>query len=479
MFRTLNRTKFGLSKATIPKPSRQVQRFASQFNRHQQYSNPRRRNWTNTLLLSFAGLSITGLGLWWIYWPHHTFSSSVAKLLRKGLWAESEKGKFDYQTALKFYLEALELAESENLDNISDELTGIQLKIGEMYERLHMNNEALMTYSEIAAAYLDALTTPGRVASHSRPHIVQKDLRVVVKIVELNSSNPHASKMLLMTHFLIAQDEVSKRSAYVSDMIKSEKFGVYEEIESGKPKIANVEDSKIALKEDEKSHIPKNREAWEPFRDELFNARDLYVAICMSTGDLAGAVRAKIATTEWMLNADCEPGEILMSQTNLGSIMYLQAEEYEVKEYYNIKAKTSQQEIDEAKSNKEKCLELSSQCYESVLKFAKSLPSNLRREGNVEESIALSTYGLGVIYLQIGKLDEAKNLLRESRLRAKGSGFNDLVVEAERELAKLTKEVEKLEKSDSHDELDRMQKLLLASENQPAIELDIQLAKNR
>jgi len=459
-------------------------RHSSNYAR-QYTANQGRRSWTKILLTALGGISVIGIGAWWVYWPHHTFPKSVAKILRKGLWAESDKGEKDYQTALKHYLEALEEADTLKMDPLSDEYTGIQLKVGEMYERLNMNQDALMVYSEIASAYLDGLTSPGKIPFAKRPHIIQKDLRVVVKIVELNKSNAYASKMLLMTHFMIAQEEVAKRSKTIAGMINDEKKQILgdvaqvdnPDIDYSKPVPQEVLDTEAKV-----IVLERNREPWEPFRDELFNARDLYVAICLATGDLQSAVRTKIATTEWMLAADCDPGQILMSQTNMGSLMYLQAEEFESKESRAIKQNLSEEIVGFERFNKQACISLALRCYESVLKFSKELPAQLRRDENVEESIALSTYGLGVVKLHLGELEVAKNLLRESRLRAKGSGFTDLVNEAEKELEKLSQEVERLEKEGSAKKIseeERIKKLLNKGNEQPDIELDIQMSKNK
>lgn len=72
---------------------------------------------------------ITGYA-YYMWWPKHTFPSSVAKILRKGLWAESDRGEHDYQLALKYYLEALEHCKEIGMDPLCDEYTGVQLKIG-------------------------------------------------------------------------------------------------------------------------------------------------------------------------------------------------------------------------------------------------------------------------------------------------------------------------------------------------------------
>lgn len=383
------------------------------------------------MLSVLGGVGIVTGALWWVYWPHHTFTSSVAKVLRKGLWAESDRGGHDYQKALEHYIEALELAQQEQLDPLSDEYTGIQLKIGQMYEQLSMSSDALMVYSEIAAAYLLALTTPGAVSVKERPHLIQKDLRVVLKSVQLNPTDAHMCKMLLMTHLLVAQEEVAKRSASVAKLIAMDS-----------PKnnatsfIPNEDPELLAPKPQVKVQL--NREAWEPFRDELFNARELFTAICITTGDISTAARTATATTEWMINAECSPSEIMKSQTNLGSIMFLNAEAFADGVARSQRAgKNSDSEKDFNEKARKKSLELAVKCYESVLEFSKQLPTSLRRAEGMEESIALATYGLGVVRLHNGDLITARNLLREARVRAKGAGFTDLVNNAEEELKKV------------------------------------------
>ena len=113
---------------------------------YQQYSNTAsplaKTSKLQTWLYTLSGITAVSVGLWWLYWPHHTFPTSVAKILRQALWQESDKMEHDYQAALKFYLEAINECDRLSLDPISDEYTGIQLKIAEMYEKLGMFEEA-------------------------------------------------------------------------------------------------------------------------------------------------------------------------------------------------------------------------------------------------------------------------------------------------------------------------------------------------
>lgn len=97
--------------------------------------------------------------------------------------------------------------------------------------------------------------------------------------------------------------------------------------------------------------------------------------------------------------------------------------------------------------NKEKCIELSIKSYESVLEFAKNLPQEIISNNNtINETVALATYGLGVVNLHLAQYEKAERLLREARVRSKTCGYDDLILEIERELSKLFKEKKLLEK---------------------------------
>ncbi|KAL6454535.1 MGR3 Mitochondrial inner membrane i-AAA protease supercomplex subunit MGR3 [Candida maltosa Xu316] len=432
------------------------------------------------------GLSVLGGYAYYMWWPKHTFPSSIAKILRKGLWAESDRGEYDYQLALKHYLEALEHANEIGLDPLSDEYTGIQLKIGEMFERLNMLTDAAFIYNEIAALYLTVLTSPPdsengkRILNRQhRRHLIQKDLRIALKLVSMNANNPQFARAILLTHLIIAQDEVNKS---LGRGMTPEKLNISSRL---KPGASNANSSHMALLEndeiviknsvtgEEEARIKKTPEVWEPFTDEFFNAMDLLSAMCISAGDLAMATRVKTAMNESMMLADIEPSKMLMSQCNLGSLLYMQAEELEAQElsmkrkfaelsgvdYAELKQKeNSDQELISQKlkdvisvQDQEKfanitesrsiCLKLAVKSYESVLQFAKSFPQDFVKDHNeISETVALATYGLGVINLHLSQYDKAERLLRESRVRAKSCDYDMLLPMIETELDKLFNE---------------------------------------
>lgn len=124
----------------------------------------------------------------------------------------------------------------------------------------------------------------------------------------------------------------------------------------------------------------------------------------------------------------------------MGSIFYLQSEELELQ-----RSKSEDEEKKAFHNNlARESISNSSECFNVILNVVDKLPGRARREANVAEVHALSIYGLGVIALHTGKYDEASELLRESRLRAKGCEFGELVNSAELELKKLDKAREEL-----------------------------------
>lgn len=448
-----------------------------QYHQYHQYHNGGRRPWVRRILYANAALAALSAFAYYMWWPKHTFPLSVAKILRKGLWAESDKGENDYELALKHYLDALVHCNEIGMDPLCDEYTGIQLKVGEMFERLNMLEDAALVYNEIATLYLTVLTSDPnspegkRVVSRAhRGHLIQKDLRLAIKLVEMNRPNPQLSRAILMTHLVIAQDEVTRRlgNSNIASLLQLK----LKEMDGPNVPDLNAYKADFAANTIEinvngvTSVLQKTPEAWEPFADEFFNAMDLLSAICVSTGNLAMATKTKISMTEWMLLADVDAHKVLLSQCNLASLLYLQAEEFEGQEIATRRALAGETDAsfsqlereketlnhDLAVANKEKCLQLSIKSYESVLEFAKTLPIEVttkvsKPEDNddhnihiINETVALATYGLGVVNLHLSNYEKAERLLRESRVKSKNCGYDDLIVEIERELGKLFKE---------------------------------------
>ncbi|ODQ68347.1 hypothetical protein NADFUDRAFT_48992 [Nadsonia fulvescens var. elongata DSM 6958] len=370
--------------------------------------------------------------------PKHNFPPSVAEKLRLALRAESDSfGGRDSELALKYYLEAVDEARACDLDPQSDEFTGIQLKVGELYEALGRVQDAINVYTEIGIGYAETLRS-GDLDPALRPLLIQRDLRIALKMAQLMAgTNPNAAKMMLLVHMMIAQDEVRRRNVHVAARLKANSIV---ENDNGEIKVVNSPDTI----ENRQKVSEEYKAAWEPFRDELFSARDMFAAMCIATGDLRKAIDTKRATTEWMALAGCEFGDRLMSQYNFGSMCFLQAEEFELRENQSKRANNLEDSELNAKLKAES-LDVATNCYNSVLTAVEKIPARVRREQDIDQVQALATYGLGVVALHKGDLTTAHDLLSEARLRAKGCQFDELVTNAEVEIGKMEKEAKKLE----------------------------------
>ncbi|SCV00438.1 LAMI_0G05050g1_1 [Lachancea mirantina] len=425
-------------------------------------------------LIGISGFGALSLGIFYFYWPRHNFPSPVAKKLRQALWEESEKSDHDYQGALRYYLEALQECDNSGVSSISDEYTGVELKIAEMYERLGMQKEAHNVYIELLYRYYDALQDTNSVPNNLRPHLIQKDLRVLIKSIEMNQ-DVELGKRNLLTHLLMAQEEVLSRSPELKkffDRRKQRTLKLFQGKATGVEPIdfqALVNENTIKLDED--SHmildLAKDSSAWEPFKDEFFTARDLYTAYCLSTKDIASALSCKLTTVEWMVMADMPPGQILLSQANLGSLLYLQAETFE-SQIYRLNQKREEEPglktddniiktLRTLHRNRDSCFDMATKCYDSVIKFSKrnnKLRFNAKdlMDHSAAHAIALSTYGMGVINLHNGTLPRAERLLKDSISMAQETDFQELYKEANQELKKVYLAKETTAKTSKTDE---------------------------
>lgn len=477
-------------------PQSQFQQY-----RNQQYHNvhnPPRPRWFRNFLLVMFGTSALSAFAYYMWWPKHTFPSLVAKILRKGLWAESDKGENDYELALKYYLEALDHCDEIGLDNLSDEYTGIQLKVAEMFERLNRIDEAQFIYNEISTLYLSVLSAkPGlpefkriRNPDH-RYHLIQKDLRIAVKLVEHQGANPHLSKAILTTHLLLAFDEIRRKiEAY------AEGEGVTLKTPGNtlaKSPHLYTDFGNIVL------HTPENLPAGilSPFCDELLNVMDIFQAVCVSAGDLDDAININMKMIEYMLINKEPYYKFVRTYCTTGSLFYLGAEEFEVQEIKLRQKLTNQLGVDianlklipiqkdrlefkyehpdssvtdkfvelvknhdpdiskliEVIANRTRFTNLAIHSYQVALAPSKlnprlALPPNENDISEEEQAnlavarelMALATYGLGVTHLHLGDYEAAERFLREARVKCKGCGYEELQPEIERELGKVFEE---------------------------------------
>ncbi|KAL3232534.1 Protein MRG3-like [Nakaseomyces bracarensis] len=416
------------------------------------------KNW----IYALAGLSLFGFAIRQYYWStKNQLPYSVAENVRKALWYESDQNGCDYKKALEYYIKAIDELSNNNFDSLADEYTRLELKLAELYERLGMLSESKDVYKEMLSRFYEALLTPNKVLDDRRADLIRKDLRVLIKSLELNKDVEYGKK-LLISHLLLVQEEILTKSPELKEFFEDRKKKAVEMAKTTHqmPKLFDPEEfepfvNEKNIKLDENGYmildLEKNSSAWEPYKEEFFTARDLYTAYCLSSKDIAAALSCKMTSVEWMVMADMPPGQILLSQANLGSLLYLQAEKFD-SDITKLQTKIDEEpELKENPAilkalrylhkNRDSCIKMAYKSYQSIVKFYKS-NSKLRfhtkdqLDPSVVQAIALSTYGLGILNLYDGVYIKAETLLKDAITLSKDTEFVELWKEAEMELKK-------------------------------------------
>ena len=410
------------------------------------------------LMYSFIGISMVSLMLWYKSKSKKQKIPILAQnIWKEAIWQESDRMDFNYNKSLRRYIETLDACDRFHMDPLSDDYTRIELKIAEMYEKLNMLDEAQSIYQELLSRFFEALNVPGKIDESERGEVLRKDLRILIKSLEINKDIESGKKRLLQ-HLLLAQEEILSKSPELKEFFekRKKKLSMIKDINRDPNDDFKTYVSEENIKFDDQGYmildLDKNSSAWEPFKEEFFTARDLYTAYCLSSKDIAAALSCKITSVEWMVMADMPPGQILLSQANLGSLFYLQAEKLEadLNQLEQKRKKEPGQELDTGayikalrfvRKNRDLCLERAHKCYDSVISFAKRnrkirFHVKDQLDPSVAQSIALSTYGMGVLSLHEGVLAKAEKLFKDSITMAKETDFNELLAEAEKELQK-------------------------------------------
>lgn len=425
----------------------------------------------------------------------NTFPKSVTVILKKAIIAESHQGGYDNELALKYYIQALNQCNQLKMDNLSDEYVGIQLKIAQLFEKLNMIQDASSIYNEILILYLSVLTaSPGsknykRIKNTShRKSLIQKDLRIAIKLVELNKNNLFLSKSILITHLIIAQNELNKNFVFTKvDDIKSVNFANHFDNKFNVNQYNNTDHDIVVLEPNNISmRLLTPHECAESFLNDFFNAMDLLSAIFIATGELNMASKVKISLTESILISSADPFKFFFNQCNMGSLLLIQAEEFEFQETILKKAfckifdlnindinvdnlitekledpsfeNNHKDLIKEKESykafqyNKNRCFTLAIKSYESVLNFVRNSQQKFVHNSNIDEVVALATYGLGIINFHLSNFQQAEKYLRESRVKSKNCNYNELIYEIEKELNLLLKKKKSNEDKDFNKE---------------------------
>ena len=140
------------------------------------------------IVCASAGLA-TGLYTFYSVAPS-PYPEEVNKHLRRALYYEGAGS--DPKQAVRCYLDALETATGMNLDQTSDMMTGLKIKIGQVYESCKRPDSALRIYSGL----LNELQSAVRSASsdEDRLRLLRRALGVAIKVGDIAMENEAVDK---------------------------------------------------------------------------------------------------------------------------------------------------------------------------------------------------------------------------------------------------------------------------------------------
>lgn len=418
-----------------------------------------KRTWPRVLGVT---LLLAGSYLGWKWYTHHNYPLEVAQKLKEGLMAELNGSGYrqpDNKKALMFYIEALHIADKLEMSPLSDEYTGIQFKIADMYARLGYFDEAMWMYTEVCGVYLSALER-NAFEAQSRVHAIKRVLMIATTMALYMEDRPQIARLSLLPSLVAAEKELARNSPEIVEAFK------------GKPS-----DPSLVYQQFKDGLAPNNSLTgyWPEFRDQLFALREVYTASSIAVGDYYNALLTKLRTTELQLTSGANVGDMLLSTTNIASLLYLQGsfEQVTTKDMKESGENPSQDTIIDRKTDlegvgagnlpgvpsKEKLYHpvpaslvadpkltgpdayfaAARAQYQFVLDRISKLGIWQRRGPFVSEAQAIATYGLGVVACHYGEWAKAEEYLREARLRARGLEVESLMDSAQSELSKIEK----------------------------------------
>ncbi|SMN18845.1 similar to Saccharomyces cerevisiae YMR115W MGR3 Subunit of the mitochondrial (mt) i-AAA protease supercomplex [Maudiozyma saulgeensis] len=381
-------------------------------------------------VFGYLGLGLVTIGIWWQYYPHNPYPPGVSKYLRNASWQEIKTK--DFKKSIQFYTDALNECLALGYDPVDEKVTGIEIKIGEMFEKLNMKQEETDVYRKLLTKLYNAIKQPDS-ESRDKKLLIKRDLSVAIKMVENMEATEEVKKSILMKHINLVQDEILTDSPELEDTIKKTNESFFVDLK-------NKDYDSLMAK------LNKSSKVFESFKEEFIVSRDLFTEICTNINDIDNAIHSKMITIGWMAVLGLDREKILMSQANLASLMYMKAENIESHIYHlqkNNNVERNQFNIKNLLERYNNILNLSEKYYQTVLERSKysRVHFPVGGEGDITllQARLLSMHGLGVIKLHKGDIPSANKILLETKALAIKYNFIDVQNACDNELQTIAK----------------------------------------
>lgn len=383
-----------------------------------------------------VSFGVVGMALLYYIYPKSPYPPTVNKPLRSGLYREMKY--HDYETSLRFYIDARDECDRLNMNKTQNDYTGIEIKIAEMYEQLDLYKEAELIYLNILKRLANELSNNNMLNSLSKGILIKRDLSILSKMLENRTKfeqeiiEQQEELKLIETHLKLTTDEIFRRDASLLKLI----------MENSSDKTM-VEYNLV-----NRDHlVSKYSNCFEPFQEEFITVRDQYTKRCLEHNDIKEALNSNMITVGWMILMNRPQGQILLSQANTASLLYLKVEQLDLqldklmkKQQFAEQDILFSPELNLLIHARDYLLDMSTKYFENVI--ANSGKTHRKNyyddpmDRNTIQAISLSLYGLGVIDMHNGKYGKAQLFLKDSFSLAKDNGFAEIQEESRREIEK-------------------------------------------
>ncbi|KAK9325230.1 hypothetical protein V1517DRAFT_270113 [Lipomyces orientalis] len=370
--------------------------------------------WTRRRLALVGVLAIAGMV--YVMFPKHNYPKEVADLIRLGLKAERKDTPDNYERAISFYLSALEVAEHLDMSQTCDEYTGLQIKVGEILERLDAYESALLMYNNILDNGIVWLQEdPRRAGTMSFDKLVRY-LRVSVRAAEVAETIEQTSANLPMLGMWIETLQKRLPDNY-SKLLPTHVM----DIEQDRPIPLESYDFPQSPTTEEKRQF---KHVDHDIEDTLSLARDYYATLLIQNSRPGIGYQLKNENIKLMQIMDNPLPRILRTQVDIASAYFICYE----------RATADESQIAN-QPDAPRYLQLAEACLKDALsrmteiRASSDEPLRYSEEDHQDLDIAqaLAIYGLGVIEAKKTNYRAAMDLLKEARIRAMGSQYPELV----------------------------------------------------
>ncbi|KAK9356181.1 hypothetical protein V1523DRAFT_402587 [Lipomyces doorenjongii] len=387
--------------------------------------------WTRGRLVCAGILTIAGIA--YLSFPKHNYPKEVADLIRLGLKAERKDTSDNYERAISFYLAALEVAEHLDMDQTCDEYTGLQIKVGEILERLEANEAALLMYNNILENGIVWLQEDPRRAGTMPSDKVIRYLRVSVRAAEIAEAIGQISTNLPMLGMWI--ETLQKRLPDNYTKLLTTRIMDIEEDSAIPLALYNIPLYPTNEEKRQFKHVDYNIE------DTLALARDYYATLLIQNSRPGVGYHVKNENIKLMQIMGIPLPRILRTQVDIASAYFI-CYERAISDSHDSPGNSPI-----ATRDGPRYLELAATCLkDAISKMTETRASSADTKDYTEEdhqdldiAQALAIYGLGVIEAKKKNYREAMDLFKEARIRAMGSQFPELVEKIQGEWSAMVK----------------------------------------